>query len=328
MPERSFKRPFYIALAFVLLVMFAAGSYSLVFGPAGRDTTKVEFIVTPDSSISEVADQLKSQNLIRARWAFKLAYVRYAGIHDVRPGGYTISSSMDTLSVAKKLAESPYLAWVSIPRGVRKEQIAEILARQLSWTRDQKEQWLAVDTNPSPSYVEGVYYPDTYLIPSDQTPAQVAKRMRDRFSEVFAPYAQEAAEKGIKWTTVLTMASLIEREAAGPDRALIAGILWNRMDQGMKLQVDATLQYIKGNEEDGWWGRVLSEDKYLDSPFNTYQHAGLPPHPIAEPSIEAVRAVLNPEETKCLFYLHDNEGQIYCSPTYKGHLTNIDKHLR
>src|SRR5690606_20106094 len=111
------------------------------------------------------------------------------------------------------------------PRGVRKEQIAEILARQLSWTREQKEQWITVDTNPSPSFAEGVYYPGTYLIPSDQAPVQVAKRMRDRFTEVFSPYAVEAAQKGIKWTTVLTMASLIEREAAGPDRALIAGIL-------------------------------------------------------------------------------------------------------
>ncbi len=328
MHARSYTKPLYIALAFALLVTLAAFSYSSIFGPVSRDETKVEFIVTPDSSISEVAEQLKSQNLIRAEWAFKLAYVRAAGIHDVRPGGYKLSSSMDTLVVAKTLAESPYLAWISIPRGVRKEQIAEILAKQLSWTREQKEQWLSVDTNPSPSYVEGVYYPDTYLIPSDQTPAQVASRMRERFSEVFMPYAQEAAEKGIKWQTVLIMASLIEREAAGPDRALIAGILWNRIENGMKLQVDATLQYIKGNQEDGWWGKVLSEDKYLDSPFNTYQHYGLPPHPIAEPSVEAVRAVLNPEETNCLFYLHDNSGQIYCSPSYKGHLTNIDRHLR
>jgi UPF0755 protein len=312
--------------------IFALGalliSYAHLFGPVGTDLTLTPFVVTPGESAEDIASRLQAAGLVRSPFAFRIAYLRDLGGKDARPGGYELSTSMDAWTVASTLAQSPYLAWVTIPPGVRKEQIADLLTQVLSWTDAEKEEWIATDTAPSPSYVEGVYYPDTYLIPSDETPAQVANRLRNRFADVFQPYAEEAAQENIKWTTVLTLASLIEREAAGPDMKLIAGILWNRIDDGMKLQVDATLQYVKGNAEDGWWPVVHGEDKYLDSPFNTYEHAGLPPHPIAEPSLAAIDAVLNPEATTCLFYLHDPDGQIHCSKTYSGQVANVNKYLK
>ncbi len=301
--------------------------YAHLFGPAGTDTTPQAFVVSPEEPLGDIASRLKEEGLIKSTFALRLAYVRALG-NEVRPGGYELSPSMDTWTVASTLTQKPYLAWVVIPPSVRKEQIAAILAADLSWTEQEKETWITTDTAPSPSYVEGVYYPDTYLIPSDQAPAQVAARLRDRFVQVFQPYADEAARQNIKWTTVLTLASLIEREAAKNDKALVAGILWNRLERGMLLQVDATLQYVKGNEEDGWWPVVHSEDKYLDSPFNTYQNAGLPPHPIAEPSLESIDAVLHPEETNCLYYLHDNNGVIHCSSNYAGQLANVNRYLK
>ncbi|MEO6536600.1 MAG: endolytic transglycosylase MltG, partial [Candidatus Paceibacterota bacterium] len=90
---------------------------------------------------------------------------------------------------------------------------------------------------------------------------------------------------------------------------------------------DATLQYIKGTEGN-WWPTPLSADKYLKSPFNTYQHTGLPPHPINNPSLESIAAVLNPESTNCLFYLHDASHDIHCSVTYGGQKSNVNKYLK
>jgi UPF0755 protein len=303
-------------------------SYAHLFGPPGADTTEQSFVVSPGETPGDIADRLKTAGLIKSEFAFRIAYLEDLAGRGARPGGYELSPAMDAWTVASTLAESPYLAWVTIPPGLRKEQIADLLTQDLSWTDAEKEEWVTIDTAPSPSYVEGVYYPDTYLIPSDDTPAEVAQRLRDRFAEVFQPYAEAAAAQNIKWTTVLTIASLIEREAAGPDMKLIAGIIWNRLDKGMALQLDASLQYIKGNDVTGWWPVVHSDDKYLDSPFNTYAHTGLPPHPIAEPSLAAIAAVLNPATTTCIFYLHDPTGQIHCSATYKGQVANVDKYLK
>lgn len=95
----------------------------------------------------------------------------------------------------------------------------------------------------------------------------------------------------------------------------------------MRLDIDATLQYIKGNSEDGWWARVYADDKYLDSPYNTYRTKGLPPGPIANPGLPAIKAALNPTATPCIFYLHDTNREIHCSVTYEEHKENIKKYL-
>jgi UPF0755 protein len=309
------------ALFFILAVI----GYSRFFGPAGDDATKIEFVVTPNEPLATVAADLKSDGLVRSEWAFMLAYLREG--RAIRAGGYEISTTMDAWSVADTLGNSPYLAWVVVKPGMRFEEIGDLLANQLSWTKEERAAWSAIASSTAKGYEDGVYFPDTYLIPSDQPPVQVAARLADRFSQVTEPYLEEAAKDGLKWSTVLTIASLIEREAAGPDMKLISGIIRNRLEKNMALQLDDTLQYVKGST-DNWWPVVHSEDKYLDSPFNTYEHTGLPPHPIANVPLAAIDAALNPEVTHCLYYLHDNTGQIHCSPNYAGQLQNVNKYLK
>jgi len=308
-------------IVFVLL-------YAKYFGPVTPSSVPTsEFIVAPDSEFETIAQELKAGGYIKSMTAFRIAYSAHKGINGVNEGGYEISPSMDVWTVADRLSQPPYLAWITFPPGWRKEQIADYLTRKLNWTPEQRTEFIDVATAPTPEQIEGVYFGDTYLIPSDQAPAQVAARLRDRFQEMFAPYAELAVEKNVTWTEALIMASLIEREAAKNDKHLVAGILWNRINDGMRLQVDATLQYIRG-EEGNWWPRPRSEDKDLESPFNTYKYAGLPPHPIANPSLESIEAALNPEDTNCIFYLHDNNGVIHCSATYAGHVGNINRYLR
>lgn len=310
-----------LLVAFVLL-------YAKYFGPVTASrVAPTEFIVAPDSEFETVAQELKAGGYIKSMTAFRIAYRGTGHMNDVREGGYMISPSMDVWTVANLLSRPPYLAWITFPPGWRKEQIADYLAKKLAWTEEQRREFIDVDTAPTFEQIEGVYYGDTYLIPSDQAPAQVAARLRDRFEEVFAPYAELAVEKNVTWTEALTMASLIEREAAKNDKHLVAGILWNRINDGMRLQVDATLQYIKGSEGN-WWPQVKSEDKQLDSPFNTYKNSGLPPHPIANPSLDSIEAALNPEHTDCIYYLHDADGVIHCSASYAGQLRNIERYLR
>lgn len=312
----------------VLLLVILVLLYAKYFGPVSPATIPAsEFIVAPDSEFETVAQELKAGGYIKSMTAFRIAYAAHGRLGDIREGGYTVSPSMDVWTVADLLSRPPYLAWITFPPGWRKEQIADYLADRLAWTPEQKAEFIDVATAPTPEQVEGVYYGDTYLIPSDQAPAQVAARLRDRFQEMFAPYAGQVTEKNVTWTEVITMASLIEREAAKNDKHLVAGILWNRINDGMRLQVDASLQYIRG-EEGNWWPAPRPEDKSLESPFNTYRTAGLPPHPIANPSIESIEAALNPEDTDCIYYLHDADGVIHCSATYAGQRANVDKYLR
>ncbi|HRY62824.1 MAG TPA: endolytic transglycosylase MltG, partial [Candidatus Paceibacterota bacterium] len=157
----------------------------------------------------------------------------------------------------------------------------------------------------------------------------VAKRLRVKFEEKYSEFSKEAAKQNIKWTTVVRLASIIQREAAGKeDMPLISGILWNRLDKGVKLEVDASIQYIRGDVGKGFWAPISVSDKKIDSPYNTYMYKGLPPHPICNPGAEAIKAVLYPEKTACIFYLHDPLGKIHCAKDYSEHLKNIKEFLK
>ena len=314
-----------IGSALAVLVVGAL-SFAHFFGPAGVDVARAEFIVAPEDTLLTVSEELEAQGLVRHAFAFRLAYRVLRADDSIRPGGYALASGMDTLAVAKKLGEAPYLSWVVIPEGRRKEEVADILMAALGWTPDQRQAWLAA-TNATSSLPEGVFYADIYLIPSDQDPAQVVERMRARFDEAVAPFATLAADDTLSFNEVITLASIVEREAAKNDKALVAGILRNRLDRGMLLQADATLQYLRGTEGD-WWPQPDVEDKDDESLYNTYEHKGLPPAPIATPSLASIEAVLDPQATKCLYYLHDAYGRIHCSTNYEAHKANVNRYLK
>jgi UPF0755 protein len=221
------------------------------------------------------------------------------------------------------------MKWVVIPEGLRKEEIADIISNTLGWSEEEENKWINTYTAMDYDHTEGVYFPDTYLIPVDEAPLDVAKRLQAKFNEKFAPYATEAVKENIKWTTLLRLASVVQREAANKsDMPMVAGILWNRLLKNMKLEVDATLQYARGDTGEGWWAPITVADKQVNSQYNTYKNTGLPPHPISNPGLEAIEAALHPASTTCLYYLHDKTGTIHCSDTFEGHKQNITNYLK
>lgn len=167
------------------------------------------------------------------------------------------------------------------------------------------------------------------MILRGENPFQVSTTMFYEFSKRTNSIKKTKKSDIVNPETALTIASIIQREAAGKsDMKLISGIIWNRLFSGMKLQIDATLQYAKGNEDDGWWKTVKSKDKYIDSPYNTYLYKDLPPSAIANPGLAALDAAYNPEKTSCMYYLHDKKRKIHCSKTYEEHKRNINRYLR
>jgi len=278
----------------------------------------------------QTTKRLSDGKYLRFPWALPLARIMTLHFDPIEPGGYRISQSMNARELIIVLTSEPQLKWITIPEGLRKEEIGERLAKELHWSNEELEKWNITYTAMQYDYREGVYFPDTYLIPTDENGLDTAKRMINRFNERFTGYPEKFTAENIKWTTALTLASIIQREAAGThDMPLIAGILWNRLDQNKQLEIDATVQYARGKTENGWWSPIKGSDtRSIESPFNTYLNKGLPPHPISNPGMDAIEAVLNPEATDCIYYLHDSEGIIHCSVSFAEHELNIDRFLR
>ncbi|HLD24456.1 MAG TPA: endolytic transglycosylase MltG [Patescibacteria group bacterium] len=301
-------------------VAFAASFFIIWYyaGPVDTNGKETIFVVPQQTDNFDVPQELKNIRLVRSAQVFRWLL----GGKSVVPGGYRLRPSMSAWAIVEALTNAPQFVWVTVREGLRKEQIGELLGTKLGWTSEQEAQWNALGD-------EGQFFPDTYLLPVDEPVSTVAQRFHDRFNEKFAPFIDQFTAKNIIWTTGIKIASLIERESGGDsDKRLIAGIIWNRLEKDMKLEIDATLQYIKGNSETGWWSRVVSEDKFLNSPYNTYRNKGLPPGPISNPGLASIDAVLHPEETDCIFYLHSSDRQIHCSVTYAEHVENIRTYLQ
>ncbi|MBI4973710.1 endolytic transglycosylase MltG [Candidatus Roizmanbacteria bacterium] len=316
---------FFILFFGVVLFSF----YWYLLGPVNNSSEIKIFTVPQYQAGFDVIKELKDRGFIKNTNAFEFLMNVIAPGKKIESGGFRLSGNMSAQDVLHKITNRPDLVWVTFGGCLRKEQIGEILAEALKWSDDDLNKWNTIYTNSKPEYKEGVYYPDTYLLPIDESGEQIAGRLIARFNEKFAPLSQKYIDGNIKWTTGLKIASLIAREAAGQeDMRLISGIIWNRLDIGMPLQIDATMQYTRGKDKSGrWWGSIDIKEKQNDSPYNSYLHKGLPPTPICSPNIDYMRAVLNPDETPCIFYLHDGNKTIHCAKTYEGHVENIKRYL-
>ena len=310
------KKIFLIPLLILLFFLF------YLFSPTSFSADVVRFVINPDTKQEEIHNRLKEEKFIRSTrlFTFVAGLIRFPGT--VEPGAYNLSRRMTLFSVADTLMNHPYQKWITLVPGLRVEQTAEKLKSKFNWDQMREKEFLD-------NAREGYMFPDTYLLNVDYTGREFAQRLIANFNEKFdAQLQKDLLDQNIKNDTAIKIASLIERESGGDDdKALIAGIIWNRLLKGMKLQIDAVAQYALGTSSD-WWPHVSPEDLKKDSPYNTYLYKGLPPTPICSPSLASIKAVAYPAETDCFFYLHDRGKNIHCSVTYEEHLENIDKYLK
>ncbi|CAN5690948.1 hypothetical protein BH11PAT2_BH11PAT2_04530 [soil metagenome] len=219
--------------------------------------------------------------------------------------------------------------FVTVHPGDRQEQVAAEFGSKLGWNATQRQAFLTASKKLEPDLVQGSTVPGIYFA-SVSDPADVAALVHERFDKEILSRYGTTTESYVPIADAITIASLLQKEAGGwDDMRLISGIIWNRQFVGMKLQIDATLQYAEATNakgSTGWWPSVEPKDKYIKSAYNTYQNAGLPPGPIANPSIAAVLAALNPKKTDCLFYFHDSNGTFHCSKTYAQHVALLKKY--
>jgi cell division protein YceG involved in septum cleavage len=262
----------------------------------------------------------------------------YVSTHITRNHTAPLRAHSFTALLRVKLEQFTWYQQFATPRkrvaiiwsGERHEQVAKHFRQLFGWDNTETEHFTSLVQENITDLNEGMFFPGRYIFDLPTSPELVALTINQRFtSEVHLRYTPEISEI-VPLSDTLIIASLIEREAFDfEDMRVISGIIWNRLFIDMPLQIDATLQYVKGvpGSNRHWWPIPRPSDKFLESPFNTYKNIGLPPEPIANPSIEAIVAALNPKETSCLFYFHTNNGEFYCSETYKEHVALIKQKL-
>ncbi|HEY0964508.1 MAG TPA: endolytic transglycosylase MltG [Candidatus Paceibacterota bacterium] len=221
---------------------------------------------------------------------------------------------------------SPVGRVIVIWPGERKEEVALNAGTILRWNKEQRAEFMTLISDTEPVLSDGKFYPGQYVAHRGATPQEVANIINEKFTaDVLSRYTPEVEAK-VPLEDALIIASLLEREASDFENMReISGVIWNRLFIDMPLQLDATLQYVRGGKvsEKQWWPTPKPADKYLKSPFNTYANKGLPPAPISNPSAAAILAALNPRPTDCMYYFHDRKQGYHCSVTYEEHVRKL-----
>jgi UPF0755 protein len=302
--------------------------------PAGDPQASTILEIEPGETATDAVARLADAGVVRDPFLLR-TYLRYRGLDvGIEAGRYTLQGRQTLREIASALqraADSRYT--LVVPEGWRREQIAVALGEMdlafspaafLAATRISPP-W---DIGGQPPTLEGFLFPDSYRLDPRWAAPDVVELMLETFeARVDAELRRTFQARGLTLLEAVTLASIIEREAALPEeRPLMASVFFNRLALGMKLQSDPTVQYGLGLQPDGeWWKNPLTAaDLETDSPTNTYLHAGLPPAPIANPGLSSLKAVAFPPETGYLYFRTtcDGDGRHAFAETFEEHLQN------
>jgi len=330
------------ALDDLLLRAYLAFHQEEISQPASDDPTPVVFIVEPGETAGDIALRLEQLGLINDAELFRLLARYHKADSRLEAGRYELRANMTMGEIIEALQHGRLEEIeVTIPEGWRAEQIAEMLEEVgvdgeefLALVREGSFDYEFLRDRPPGATLEGFLFPDTYYLPVQPIALDIIERMLANFDQRFtAEMRQMAAEQEMTIYQVVTLASIVEREAVvAEERPIIAGVFLNRLAKGMTLDADPTVQYALGYQEDTgqWWKRplALEEIERVGSPYNTYLHRGLPPGPICNPGLASIQAVLEPAETDYLYFVAKGDGSHVFARTLEEHNRNRAKYQR
>ncbi len=308
-----------LLLVFGVVLLFT-GIYFLSQPPSSFVSETV-FTIDEGMSVGAIAKKAKREGLVQSSL---ILYATLTYIHDptgLFAGNYLFENPVSVFDFAEKLASGdiePEVVVLTIPEGTRVSMIAELAETAL-------EEFSAEEFTQIATPFEGYLFPETYYVPKDFTEADLLALMRKTYTDTTTDLKPLLSESTLSEYEVLTLASILEREANDEaSMKTVSGILQNRLEIGMALQADASIEY----ELDNPLGSLTPEDLEIDSPYNTYLNTGLVPTPIGNPGLTAIKAVLEPISTDYLFYITGNNGTFYYARTYEEHQDNIALYLK
>ncbi len=273
---------------------------------------EVEITVPSGANTSQIADQLLEEGVISNAHTFRAYAAMTQTESKLQPGEYRFRNDMSYEEIIKALTEVPEREYVQvlIPEGFTAFQIAERLAEKtdhlvvdfLEYIRGQGLEQIRPAALPSSiGTAEGYLFPKTYDLEKEAHPREIVATLIDQYEqETEGLDLTFARERGLSLHEIMTVASLVEKEARLPEeQVLMAAVIYNRIDMGMPLQIDATVQYALPQRKES----LTNQDLKYPSPYNTYQQIGLPPGPIASPGLSAIKAALSPADVDYIYYV-------------------------
>lgn len=328
---------FLFIIVLALILGFAAFTYLPGYLSVSNNESSVEVEVLKGASLSSVAENLYEKGVIRSKLWF-----RYNGqdiAKNIKPGKYTFAPGLSIEQIYELLqkGEQEEQIKITFPEGFILYEFAQRIEEEglgnsdgfIKATNDYfNSKGYDFDTSKLYYNLEGYLFPDTYNFTKKQSLDEIVEKLVATMENVFTEEDRLRAEElGLTTHEILTIASLIEREAFDDkERATISGVIYNRLKIDMLLQIDATVIYGIGEGKEHMT-RVLYADLEKDNPFNTYKNIGLPPGPIASPGKNSIKAALYPEEHDYFYYVFGDSGHVF-SKTYDEHINNVNKYKK
>lgn len=314
------------------IVTYAGLQFAFLLPVASAPADPVVFEIPEQSTFSGIARQLQDKGLVRFSWAIKLLAKFKGQDTSVQAGEYELSASMTPAQILEKLAAGKMiLRRITVREGLSVWDIGVLLEQSGILPRIEFEQALT-DNNllhelgVSSSSFEGYLFPETYQFPRGSKPKKILTAMLDQLQKVWTPeWSDRLALLKMSKHQLLTLASIIEKETGAVDeQPIIASVFHNRLNRGMKLQADPTVIYGIPN----FSGNLTKEDLTTFTPYNTYVIEGLPPTPIGNPGVTAIKAALYPASTEYLYFVADGQGRHVFSVSLNEHNSAVNTYQR
>ncbi|MFA6250643.1 MAG: endolytic transglycosylase MltG [Candidatus Shapirobacteria bacterium] len=314
-----------VLVVLFLALMFAGITSFIVISsrPVSTSSKKQAFIVNQGESLLSVATRLHSISLIRNEFVFIVNSYLLGLNKKIQSGTFYLSPSLSSQQIAARLSQGgSHDYWLKIVDGYRTEEIALHLPAQAPYS-------VSEFISAAAGY-QGYLFPDSYLIPDSYQVNQVIDLIKSNFNKKIESQASSVSSPAALHRQVI-IASLIEREGRTLEsKKMISGIIANRLQLGMPLQIDATVQYARDskNRTKDYWRPLASADLSIQSPFNTYLTKDLPPSPICNPGLDSLMAAISPTASDYLYYITGTDGQMHYAKTLDDHNLNIAKYLK
>ncbi len=344
-----------ILLALVLIGLIGAGGafmfYQSQLNPVDKQGETVVFEVKSGETLNAVLPRLENEGLINSA-LFSKIYVKLNKAGSLAAGKFNLSSAMSTSEIIATITDATKLIHddisITFIEGEWLKHMAEKFEAELNISSDELlELWndesyirSLMDEYPfltdeifnekSRFYLEGYLMPNTYSFAKGSDAKTVTEKMLSQTLKVYNQFKEQMNNHDLTLHELFTLASIVQYEASKiDDMKMIAGVFYNRMEIGMKLQSSVTVCYaIDIDKGDSW--KACEVNPTYDSPYNTYMVTGLPPGPILNPGVDAIEAVLNPTESNYYYFMADvyGDGTVYYAETYAQHLALVNKYLK
>ena len=310
----------------IFLLLFALTVWEMFLRQPDQETGMVEVTIESGSTLGEVADLLKEKKVIASTWLFEW-YARIRGVdRDVVAGTFFLSPEQNILDAIRAVTESQLAdeQEITMIEGWNLRDVALYLVDQ-GVIESESELYTITGEPLEADSLEGYLFPDTYRVFADATAQDVVDKMLDNFEEQVTDQMRSDIEaQGRTLDQVITMASILEREARGEeDMGLVSDIFWRRWEINWALQSCASVNYITGKNDPA----ISYDDQQIDSLYNTYKYPGLPPGPISNPGLQAIEAAIYPTANDYWYFLNDEDGITHFATTNEEHSANKAMYL-